>query len=63
MKNHFDVEHIKKNFQRKEELKKESAEQNPQIFLDRLIVALKELFYGTRVEVFLIGSIIQPNRF
>lgn len=63
MDKNFDIKKIKINLEKKELVQREANEQSRQILLKKAIDSIKELFEGTAIEVFLVGSIVQPNKF
>jgi len=63
MAEEFDSEEAKKFLLAKEEKEKRQREEVRKATLQRVILILKEEFRGSSVEVYLIGSILQPFRF
>ena len=63
MSKKFDSEEAKRHLLAKEELEKKQNEDERQYLLRKVVLILEEEFRGTAVEVYLIGSIIQPFRF
>ncbi len=63
MKEEFDFEEAKKFLRGKEEKEKSQKEEERKTLLAKLIEILEREFKGSAVEVYLIGSIIQPFRF
>jgi len=63
MADNFDYEAAKKSLRLKEEKENAQKEEDRLHFLQRVKTILKEEFNGTGVEVYLVGSILQPSRF
>ncbi|HNA62593.1 MAG TPA: hypothetical protein PKW79_05920 [Rhabdochlamydiaceae bacterium] len=59
----FDFEAAKKSLRLKEERENEHKEEERLHFLQRAKTILEKEFKGTGVEVYLVGSILQPSRF
>ena len=59
----FDQERAKKFLQEREEKEKNRLEQSRKETLDRTISILKEEFKESSIEVYLVGSILQPFQF
>lgn len=59
----FDVDAAKKFLQEREKNEKEHFEKIRKKVLEDTISILKETFQGSSVEVYLIGSILQPFQF
>jgi predicted nucleotidyltransferase len=63
MSKKFDSEEAKKNLLAKEEEEKQLGEEERKSLLRKVISTLEKEFKGSAVEVYLIGSILQPFRF
>lgn len=63
MSNKFDADEAKKHHLAKEEKEKARLEDERKALLVRVIAVLENEFKGSSVEVYLIGSILQPFRF
>ena len=63
MADKFDWDEAKKFLQEKEAKDKQQKENERIALLQKVISILKDEFNGTGVEVYLIGSILQPFRF
>ena len=63
MNKKFDSDEAKKFLLAKEKKEKQEREEERKALLQMVISALKKEFEGSAVEVYLIGSIIQPFRF
>jgi len=59
----FDVHAAKKFLREREEKERALFEESRKIFLEKTIATLKQEFRGSDIEVYLIGSIIQPFQF
>lgn len=62
-KKSFNVEEARKFLRKREHAKKKYLEKERQEVLQRTVLALKEFFKDSGVEVFLVGSILQPHQF
>ena len=63
MADQFDVDQSRRFLAQKEIDKKEKREEERKVVLALAIRSLTDLFQGTGVEVFLVGSITQPHLF
>ena len=63
MADKFDREEAKKFLLAKEEKEKEHGEKKRKALLSKTISVLEKAFKGSSVEVYLIGSILQPFNF
>jgi hypothetical protein len=63
MNKKFDREEAKSFLQAQEEKEKQQREEERKTLLAKVISILEKKFSGSTVEVYLIGSIIQPFRF
>jgi predicted nucleotidyltransferase len=63
MKEKFDSEEAKKHLLAKEKFESQQKEEERKTLLQNVIAILQKEFKGSSVEVYLIGSIIQPCRF
>lgn len=63
MNKKFDQDEAKKNLLAKEEKVKHQREEERKTLLQKVTSTLEKEFKGSSVEVYLIGSIIQPYRF
>lgn len=63
MESHFDEQKAKKFLEKRELHEKEHWEKERKAILAESIDSLKFLFFGTAVEVYLVGSILQPFMF
>lgn len=63
MNEQFDADEARKFLQAKEEGEKQQKEIERKTLLEKVTKILQQEFKGTAVEVYLIGTIIQPFRF
>jgi hypothetical protein len=63
MENNFDIEAAKKNLLAKEEKERNHREEERKSLLQKTISVLEKEFKRSSVEVYLIGSILQPFQF
>lgn len=63
MAEQFDTEEAKKFLLAKEEKEKQQREKERKGLLERVVSVLKKEFKESTIEVYLIGSILQPFRF
>lgn len=59
----FDSDEAKRFLLAKEEKAKKQREEVRLVLLEKTIAVLKSEFQNSTVEVYLVGSIVQPNRF
>ena len=63
MEENFDIEEAKKFLFAKEEKEKKQREEERKTIFKNVVLVLQKEFKGTNVEVFLVGSILQPFHF
>lgn len=63
MSQEFDYNAAKKNLQRIEDKKQALIEKERLAVLERTQSVLKEMFKGSGIEVFLVGSVVVPGKF
>ena len=63
MKEKFNSEEARKNLLARERKEKEKREKERKAILQKVIDVLQKEFKGSNVEVYLVGSIVQPFQF
>lgn len=63
MSDTFNADKAKKHLLEKEEKEKTRLEEKRKALLEKVIAILRNEFKGSSVEVYLVGSILQPFRF